>query len=322
MQHRAVSAVLAAAALLLTAGCSSDGGGGGPSAGADSAPRVVRRRVRRPPGEPPSRHPPAKGSVKAVRTVAEGLDTPWGLAPLPDGDLLVSSRDEGTITRIDGQTGKKTELGEVPGVSPAGEGGLLGIAISPDYASDHMIYAYFTSASDNRIVRMLFDEKKPAGEQLGAPDTIFKGHPQGRDPQRRPDRFRTGPDAVRGHGREREHRPVPGHEVPGRQDPPADPGGRTGAGKPLPGLPRVLVRPPQCAGSGLGLRAAAVRLGVRPGHLGRTERDQAGRELRLAGRRRAGRTAPSTRTRWPSGTRTTPPRAASPTPRGPSGWPA
>jgi len=114
-----------------------------------------------------------------VRTVAEGLNTPWGLAPLPDGDLFVSSRDDATITRVDGETGKKTELGEVPGVSPAGEGGLMGLALSPDYASDHMIYAYFTSASDNRIVRMVYDEQRAAGDQLGAPDTIFKGIPKG-----------------------------------------------------------------------------------------------------------------------------------------------
>ncbi len=56
--------------------------------------------------------------MTVVRTVATGLGTPWGLAPLPDGDLLVSSRDDATITRVDGKTGRKTELGEVPGVSP------------------------------------------------------------------------------------------------------------------------------------------------------------------------------------------------------------
>ncbi|GGY87274.1 hypothetical protein GCM10010365_01520 [Streptomyces poonensis] len=117
--------------------------------------------------------------MKVVRTVAEGLDSPWGLAPLPGGGLLVSSRDEGTITLVDEKSGKKTELGEVPGVSPAGEGGLLGIAVSPDYASDHMVYAYFTSESDNRVVRMLYDPEKPAGEQLGAPDTILRGIPKG-----------------------------------------------------------------------------------------------------------------------------------------------
>lgn len=178
VQRRVMKAVLAAAALVVTAGCSSGGGGGAPidgpipsssgtGTGASSAPRATETAA------------PAKGSVKVVRTVTEDLKSPWGLAPLPEGGLLVSSRDEGTITRVDEKTGKKTELGQVPGVAPAGEGGLLGIALSPAYASDHMIYAYFTTASDNRIVRMLYDEKKPSGEQLGAPDTIFKGIPKG-----------------------------------------------------------------------------------------------------------------------------------------------
>ncbi|MEU1262093.1 PQQ-dependent sugar dehydrogenase [Streptomyces cellulosae] len=175
MQRRAVPAVLAAAALLLAAGCFSDDGAPPEkdAAASSAAP---------PPSSPSGKAeetPPAKGSVSVVRTVATGLDSPWGLAPVGDGDLLVSSRDEATITRIDGETGKKTELGEVPGVAAEGEGGLLGIALSPDFASDHMIYAYFTSASDNRIVRMLYDERKPAGEQLGAPDTVFRGIPKG-----------------------------------------------------------------------------------------------------------------------------------------------
>ncbi|MER5518146.1 PQQ-dependent sugar dehydrogenase [Streptomyces sp. NPDC002763] len=177
VQRRGVAAVLAVAGILVVAGCSSgDSGGdlpapswaGGTSASASASAGASQSAA------------PAKGSVKVVRTVAEGLKSPWGLAPLPDGSgLLVSDRDDGTISKVDEKTGKKTELGTVSGVSAAGEGGLLGIALSPDFASDHMIYAYFTSASDNRIVRMLWDEGKPAGEQLGAPDTIFKGIPKG-----------------------------------------------------------------------------------------------------------------------------------------------
>ncbi|WP_345633764.1 PQQ-dependent sugar dehydrogenase [Streptomyces thinghirensis] len=177
VQRRAVTAVLATAALLLTAGCSSDDGD--PS-GADASTSPSNTAAQSPPsGSAAEETPPAKGSVEVVRTVTTGLQSPWGLAPLPGGDLLVSSRDEATVTRVDEKTGKKTELGEVPGVSPAGEGGLLGIALSPDYASDRMVYAYFTSASDNRIVRMRYDEKRPAGEQLGAPDTVFRGIPKG-----------------------------------------------------------------------------------------------------------------------------------------------
>ncbi|MEV5351785.1 PQQ-dependent sugar dehydrogenase [Streptomyces sp. NPDC093516] len=178
VQRRAVPAVLAAAALLLTAGCSSDDGGTS-GAGRSASPSRTAPDSSAPPRQAAGETPPARGSVTVVRTVAEGLDSPWGLAPLPGGGLLVSSRDEGTIVRVDDRTGEKTELGEVPGVSAAGEGGLLGIALSPDFASDRMVYAYFTSAGDNRVVRMLYDDAKPAGRQLGAPDTVFRGIPKG-----------------------------------------------------------------------------------------------------------------------------------------------
>ncbi|MEU0055807.1 PQQ-dependent sugar dehydrogenase [Streptomyces sp. NPDC006334] len=177
VQRRAVRAVAAASALLLAAGCSSDGGG--PAGGAAKPSAAPTSAASSPAQSPAEAAPPAKGTVTVVRTVAEGLNSPWGLAPLPEGGLLVASRDEGTITRVDAATGKKTLLGEVPGVSAAGEGGLLGLALSPDYAADHMVYAYFTSVSDNRVVRMLYDARRPAGEQLGAPDTVFRGIPKG-----------------------------------------------------------------------------------------------------------------------------------------------
>ncbi|POX53653.1 sorbosone dehydrogenase family protein [Streptomyces sp. Ru72] len=174
VRRRVVTAVVAATALLAV-GCSSGGGGtpgGGESSSAGSAAPSS-------PGRTAEETPPAKGSVRVVRTVADHLKTPWGLAPLPGGGLLVSSRDDGTITRVDDRTGRKTLLGTVPGVAADGEGGLLGIALSPDHASDHLVYAYLTTDSDNRIVRMLYDPRKPAGEQLGAPDTVFKGIPKG-----------------------------------------------------------------------------------------------------------------------------------------------
>jgi glucose/arabinose dehydrogenase len=117
--------------------------------------------------------------VKVVSTLAEDLESPWGAAVMPGGDLLVTSRDEGTITRVDAESGEKTEIGSVPGVAPGGEGGLLGLAISPSFASDRQVYVYFTTASDNRIARLLYDEQKPAGQQLGAPDTVLRGIPKG-----------------------------------------------------------------------------------------------------------------------------------------------
>ncbi|WP_442812514.1 PQQ-dependent sugar dehydrogenase [Streptomyces sp. NBC_01210] len=176
MQRPAVTASLAAAVLLLAAGCSSGEDKTPPgrtgSTSATGAPSASS-------GSPSPKGPPAKGSVKVVSTLTEGLKSPWGVAALPDGDLLVASRDEGTISRVDVESGKKTVIGSVPGVAPGGEGGLMGLALSPSFASDHQVYAYFTTESDNRIARVLYDEKKPAGQQLGAPDTVLRGIPKG-----------------------------------------------------------------------------------------------------------------------------------------------
>ncbi|MFJ9207935.1 PQQ-dependent sugar dehydrogenase [Streptomyces sp. NPDC102264] len=176
MQRSAVTAVGAAVALLVLTGCSSGGDTGAVPAGAPKTTPAAATSRDAPPSPSAA---PAKGSAKVVSTAAEGLASPWGLAALPDGDLLVSSRDEGTITRVDAESGRKTVIGDVPGVSPAGEGGLLGIALSPSYASDHQVYAYFTTEGDNRVARMFYDEKKPAGQQLGAPDTVLRGIPKG-----------------------------------------------------------------------------------------------------------------------------------------------
>ncbi|MFD7893789.1 PQQ-dependent sugar dehydrogenase [Streptomyces sp. NPDC059743] len=175
MRRSAVTALWATAALVVVTGCSSGGDGSVPG-----AVRTASSPAASPEGGAPSPSAaPAKGSVKVVSTLTEGLNSPWGLAALPDGDLLVSSRDEGTITRVDAENGKKTLVSTVPGVSASGEGGLLGIALSPTYGADHLVYAYFTTESDNRIARMLYDEKKPVGQQMGAPDTVLRGIPKG-----------------------------------------------------------------------------------------------------------------------------------------------
>ncbi|MEU4891733.1 PQQ-dependent sugar dehydrogenase [Streptomyces sp. NPDC044780] len=175
-----VTSVLAAAAVLLVAGCSSDGDSITRPVGRTSTPaQSGSERSDAGTPSPTESAAPAKGSVKVVRTLTTKLDSPWGLAALPGGDLLVSSRDTGKIFKVSADTGKKTEVGSVPGVSAAGEGGLLGLAVSSDFGADHMIYAYFTTDSDNRIARMMYDDRRPAGDQLGAPDTIFKGIPKG-----------------------------------------------------------------------------------------------------------------------------------------------
>ncbi|MBB5935918.1 PQQ-dependent sugar dehydrogenase [Streptomyces zagrosensis] len=183
MQRTGATALFAAATLLFVSGCSDDGGGNGPRIG-PRAPSKSGTNSGSPSASAPSSSTsssaaPKKGTAKVVATVAQKLNTPWGLVELSDGDLLVASRDTGKVFRVGADDGKKTELGAVAGASPRGEGGLLGLAVSPTFGADRMVYAYFTTESDNRVARMMYDEKRPAGQQLGAPDTILKGIPKG-----------------------------------------------------------------------------------------------------------------------------------------------
>ncbi|MFE5733362.1 PQQ-dependent sugar dehydrogenase [Streptomyces sp. NPDC056528] len=162
-----------AAALVLAAGCSSGDAspGSAPPGSARERPGAAPPSSASAPASPSATAPAAAG-VTVAGTLTEGLKSPWGLAELPGGDLLVSSRDERTITRIDGRTGARTPLGEVPGVVPGGEGGLLGLAFR-----DGRVYAYLTAASDNRIVRMAYGGG--AGDRLGPPEPVLTGIPKG-----------------------------------------------------------------------------------------------------------------------------------------------
>ncbi len=79
-----------------------------------------------------------KGAVK-VETFAKGLVNPWGMTFLPDGRLLVTERP-GRL-RLIGKDGKLSPpLKGVPIVAAGGQGGLLDVALGPDFASSGLIY--------------------------------------------------------------------------------------------------------------------------------------------------------------------------------------
>ncbi len=97
-------------------------------------------------------------AVCSVNQVATDTDIPWGLVALPDGTVLYSRRDAHDIVRLDPATGVKTKVGDVPNVQGTdGEGGLLGLAITPSFPGiDPWLYIYHTSSTDNRIVRIQY----------------------------------------------------------------------------------------------------------------------------------------------------------------------
>jgi glucose/arabinose dehydrogenase len=130
--------------------------GSGPAA--TTSPTTTATRVARP---------------RVAGDVATGLSVPWGLAFLPDGTALVSERDTEQVKAVD-PSGDVRTVGRVRGVDGTGEGGLLGLAVSPDFESDRTVFVYFTRRSENVVARLTYD-----GDGLSGQRTVLDGIPAG-----------------------------------------------------------------------------------------------------------------------------------------------
>ena len=86
-----------------------------------------------------------------VSTLATGLQVPWDVAFVSGGRAYLTERPTGRVL-LRGADGAITEVQRFT-VDPSGEGGLLGLAASPTFDQDNLLYAFYTSPTDNRIVR-------------------------------------------------------------------------------------------------------------------------------------------------------------------------
>lgn len=96
-----------------------------------------------------------------VMTVAEGLEHPWGMAFLPDGGILVTERP-GRLRMIRDGAVLTEPLGGVPAVHARGQGGLLDVALHPEFESNRLVYLSYS---------------KPGAE--GATTAVIRGRLEG-----------------------------------------------------------------------------------------------------------------------------------------------
>lgn len=97
------------------------------------------------------------------------LDPVGAIAVLPDGvSALVGERATGRVLRV--EQGTDPQLVATVPVDPSGDGGLTGLVLSPTYAEDRLVYAYATTAADNRVLLIATGE---------APKPVLTGIPRG-----------------------------------------------------------------------------------------------------------------------------------------------
>ena len=101
------------------------------------------------PAEPARTVASNQGEAK-LSVVARGLSHPWALAPLPEGGFLVTERG-GQLRRVGADGSVSAPLAGVPAVSARGQGGLLDVALAPDFAQSRRIYLSFADPGDSGL---------------------------------------------------------------------------------------------------------------------------------------------------------------------------
>src|SRR5262249_56903376 len=98
-------------------------------------------------------------------TKVADLKLPWRIAFLPDGRMLITEK-VGTLQLVT-QTGEKTEVTGVPPVVWQGQGGMLGVYLSPNYATDHSIYLTYSEPDPSAPPAPPADAAAPAAGRGG-----------------------------------------------------------------------------------------------------------------------------------------------------------
>ncbi|WP_299587735.1 PQQ-dependent sugar dehydrogenase [uncultured Tateyamaria sp.] len=113
-----------------------------------------------------------------VQAVATGLDQPWGVAQMPNGDLLVTERD-GALKRIAG--GQVRDVAGVPPVAAEGQGGLLDITLAHDFATTRSLFlTYAKEQGRGSGTALAAAELSADGSRLENLRDLFESAPGGR----------------------------------------------------------------------------------------------------------------------------------------------
>ena len=127
-----------------------------------------------PPPDQPA--PPNSPMLSADTNFVTGLSNPWDIA-FADVNTMFFTQRHGPVS-VKVSAGAPVNLGTPPSSAPSGEGGVMGIAVDPSYATNRFIYVCYTTSGDNRVVRFTIANPIVANNSLTNPLLVASGIPK------------------------------------------------------------------------------------------------------------------------------------------------
>lgn len=118
-----------------------------------------------------------KGTGVRLETLASGLNHPWGMAFLPDGRLLVTERNTGKLYVLNTDQTLSQPLDGVPEVRAQGQGGLMDVALDPDFATNSRVYLSYAKPGDAGTATTALGRGTLAGDRIENFQDIFVQKP-------------------------------------------------------------------------------------------------------------------------------------------------
>jgi glucose/arabinose dehydrogenase len=135
-------------------------------------------------------------AVPDVQVLAKGLNEPWAVEPLPGGDLLVTEKP-GRLRIVSAQGAVGAPIAGVPQVDARGQGGLLDVALSPNFAQDRTLFLSYTEprqgGNGTTVARAMLSADRSRLEQL---NVIFRALPTFQGTMHYGSRMAIGPDGM------------------------------------------------------------------------------------------------------------------------------
>jgi len=120
---------------------------------------------------------PEQAKDYEIEVMADGLGVPWGMAFLPNGDMLIAER-EGKLKRLDAE-GELHSIEGLPAVRARGQGGLMDLRLHPDYERNGWLYISYSyiDERDSRAGNTAIIRAQLEGDRLTQIEQIYRGIP-------------------------------------------------------------------------------------------------------------------------------------------------